>query len=133
MGRGGSCHCWLQSPSSCALLPWLGLPNPPAVEKTRPPEPDQPEWAAPHRGGLLEWAPGALPGSQLPSGFHLKPELDPLWCLLTKWGRERVDGDVAVFIYCLLHARPLCVLSGPFACMAGLRPRASLGGVQRAS
>lgn len=49
------------------------------------------------RGGLLEQASLALPGSQTPSVFHLKPGLDLLQCLLTKWGM--VDSNVAAAVY----------------------------------
>ena len=70
---GGSCHCWLQSPSSCAPRPWLGQPNPPAMERTRSPKPDQPGLPAPHRGGgrggLLEQAPVPSQAASLPLVF----------------------------------------------------------------
>lgn len=92
-----------RAPPAVPRCPWLVQPIPPAVEKTRPPKPDQPgrpaPWRGGGRGGFLERVPLALPGSQPPSGFHLKPALDPLRHLLTEWGRERVDSDVAAAVH----------------------------------
>lgn len=94
----------LPAPEPLQLHLPLGQPISPAVEKTRPPKTRPARQPAPggggDRGGLRKRASRALPGSRSPSVFHLKPGLDSLQCLLTKWGRERVDSNVAAAIHC---------------------------------
>lgn len=96
--KGGSGSCWLRSPSSCGPVPGLASPSLWLWRKEGP----QSQSGQGGRlsigvvGGVGSWnaAPLALPGSQPPSGFHLKLGLDPLLCLLTNWGRKRVGSGV---------------------------------------
>lgn len=140
--EGGSCQCWLHSLSSYAPTPGLASPS---LQLWRKPVPQSqtsqdgwggyrgcPPWEGWQQGLALELAPLALPDSQPPSGFHLKPGLDPLQSPLTKPGSESVDGNShggrLLSTYCV--CRLLCVHSGPFAFMADLRPHLSLGSLE---